>query len=272
MKKFKILTYLVALAVAPFIASVTLAATPIRIDAIRNGVDFAIANQIIPEDGALQSGVKQFLKLIIDGATPEDASNRTGIKLTVISRLQQLGTGHTPALVRVKPKPFTPIVEIASSPATPSQTTEAPVQKSPQSIVVVPAIKTASAIAPPGESPAKEPVAMAASPEPVFQVSGQPVAKAPTQKIAPISTAVAPTPVKPELKLAAVNPYQIANALVRGLTVANRTGEIGYSAPLSAKVQSLVRELRRGVALEMAAKSSDVPQKTLKRLLQIGNL
>ena len=258
----RLLTHAITLLIAPFVAAVALAATPIHIDAVKTGLDLAIARGAIPKGGALQTGIKQFLGLIQEGYLPEDASISTGVKLSVIYRLEQLGTGQSPAMVRVKPKTVAPSVVITFPKPAPQAV--APTTLQP-------------AVASPNE-PAAPPVTVATAPADLSKAT-ETVAKTPSEivsasaAVTPEVPVVAPSPVKPELKLAAAeNPYQIANALVRGLTVANRTGEIGYHANLSAKVQSLVRELRRGVALEMAAKSSDVPQKTIKRLLQIGNL
>jgi hypothetical protein len=62
-----------------------------------------------------------------------------------------------------------------------------------------------------------------------------------------------------------------ANAIVRGLLVANRTGEIAYAAPLSYKVQDVVRSLRRGNSLGKAQKHGGVPLSVVNRLLKLGN-
>lgn len=65
--------------------------------------------------------------------------------------------------------------------------------------------------------------------------------------------------------------YAIANALVRGLATANRTGEIAYTARLSYQVQDVVRLLRRGVSLESAVNRGGVAPHTIDRLLELGN-
>jgi hypothetical protein len=65
--------------------------------------------------------------------------------------------------------------------------------------------------------------------------------------------------------------HTLANALVRGLVVANRTGEIGYSASLSYKVQDVVRILRHGRPLTLASHRARVPSPVVARLLQLGN-
>ncbi len=65
--------------------------------------------------------------------------------------------------------------------------------------------------------------------------------------------------------------HTLANALIRGLTVANRTGEIGYVAPLSYKVQDVVRILRRGKPLTLARNRARVPSPVVARLLELGN-
>ncbi|MGB8702884.1 MAG: hypothetical protein WCD18_25995 [Thermosynechococcaceae cyanobacterium] len=65
--------------------------------------------------------------------------------------------------------------------------------------------------------------------------------------------------------------HTMANALVRGLLIANRTGEIGYAAPLSYKVQDIVRNLRRGEPLTVATGRAGVPGPVVDRLLHLGN-
>lgn len=65
--------------------------------------------------------------------------------------------------------------------------------------------------------------------------------------------------------------HTLANALVRGLVVANRTGEIGYAAPLSYQVQDIVRILRRGQPLKLARTRARVPNPVVDRLLQLGH-
>ncbi|MCM1985096.1 hypothetical protein [Lyngbya confervoides] len=67
------------------------------------------------------------------------------------------------------------------------------------------------------------------------------------------------------------DPHGQANAIVRGLAVANRTGEIGYYSYLSSQVQTVVRRLRRGASLETALQRSGVTRANVDRLLQLGN-
>lgn len=69
----------------------------------------------------------------------------------------------------------------------------------------------------------------------------------------------------------AVMPRVLANAIVRGLLVANRNGEIGYKAPLSYRVQNVVRGLRRGEPLPFATRRAQVPSPVVARLLHLGN-
>jgi hypothetical protein len=61
-----------------------------------------------------------------------------------------------------------------------------------------------------------------------------------------------------------------ANALVRGLAIANKKKEIGYTSPISRSVQNVVRRLRRGETLQPAAKQESIQWKTVLRLLQLG--
>ena len=67
-----------------------------------------------------------------------------------------------------------------------------------------------------------------------------------------------------------IQPHVLANAIVRGLLVANRTGEISYTAFLSYKVQNVVRNLRRGEALGKASNLAGVPRRVVARLLKLG--
>ncbi len=222
-------THAITLFVAPFIAAVSLAATPVKVEQVQAGLEVAIARQTIPKDGALQTGVIQFLDLLKRGATPEEASRITGVKLAVITRLQQLGAGQVRAVVQVKPK--SEAIAVAPVPVS------APVALQPEAVAQSPVPSTAKPVTTPLEVPE-----------------------------------AAPDLVKTQPQLAkAENPHQIANALVRGLSVANRTGEIGYKASLSARVQNVVRSLRRGESLDVAAKSWGVAEKTVKRLLSLGN-
>jgi hypothetical protein len=64
--------------------------------------------------------------------------------------------------------------------------------------------------------------------------------------------------------------HTLANAIVRGLLVANRTGEINYTAPLSYRVQDVVRSLRRGDALGKAQRYGGVSFRVVHRLLKLG--
>lgn len=61
-----------------------------------------------------------------------------------------------------------------------------------------------------------------------------------------------------------------ANALVRGLAIANKAKEIGYTSPISRSVQNIVRRLRRGESLQNAAPKEAIQWKTILRLLQLG--
>jgi hypothetical protein len=62
-----------------------------------------------------------------------------------------------------------------------------------------------------------------------------------------------------------------ANALVRGLALANRTGEVGSKNPISAQLQSVIRDLRKGQNIQASSKSHGVEWKIILRLLQLGD-
>jgi hypothetical protein len=62
-----------------------------------------------------------------------------------------------------------------------------------------------------------------------------------------------------------------ANALVRGLTVAAKTGEVGGKSPVASRMQNVILRLRRGEKLTDASKKESIEWKTVMRLLQLGN-
>ena len=62
-----------------------------------------------------------------------------------------------------------------------------------------------------------------------------------------------------------------ANALVRGLALANRTHEVGYKSPVALRLQPIIRDLRNGQNLQAAAKRYGVEWKVILRLLQLGD-
>lgn len=64
--------------------------------------------------------------------------------------------------------------------------------------------------------------------------------------------------------------HAIANTLVRGLTVANRTGEIGAQAQISYQVQSVVIRLRRGEAIDAARERVGLARSVVDRVLVLG--
>ncbi len=64
--------------------------------------------------------------------------------------------------------------------------------------------------------------------------------------------------------------HSAANALIRGLLVANRTGEVGYTSTLSYRIQDVVRNLRRGRSIAFASNRCRVSEPVLGRLLQLG--
>jgi hypothetical protein len=61
-----------------------------------------------------------------------------------------------------------------------------------------------------------------------------------------------------------------ANALIRGLLIANRTGEVGYASRISYRVQDVVRNLRRGKSISFARSRCNVSEPVVGRLLQLG--
>jgi hypothetical protein len=242
MKSTKILTHLVALSITPFIAAVALASTPIRIDAVNHGLDLAIANKIVPKDGVLQKGVKQFLKLIIDGSTPEEASNQTGIKLSVIERLQQLGTGQTPA-----PEPE--VQAVANPPVLKVQT--------------VPASKLK-----PVEQSATKPSVTEPKPQAPVTVARQ----IETEKEAEQTAQSESDQNQPEQaeSLPSGNSKVQADQIWRGLTAVDRNGEIRKYSTQGLAVQKMLQRMRWGDSLAFASQKMGVAKETVFRLLALG--
>jgi len=146
----------IALTATPAIAA------PIHPELIEWGLRRAIATNQINPKGKLPSAIQDFLKLLQDGVTPEEASEQTGVKLETIKKLQG--------------------------------------------------------------------------------ISGR----------------------------ASDKSLALANALIRGLTVANRTGEVGRTSLVSFQVQDLARSLRSGVELEKAIARVQLKRSIVDRLLKLG--
>jgi hypothetical protein len=72
------------------------------------------------------------------------------------------------------------------------------------------------------------------------------------------------------LAMASSSTHAAANALIRGLLVANRTGEVGYTSMISYRIQDVVRNLRRGKPITVAGNRCNVPEPVIGRLLQLG--
>ncbi len=88
-----------------------------------------------------------------------------------------------------------------------------------------------------------------------------------------VSSKAVPAPAaRPTLNIASIlSAHAQANALIRGLSVANKTGEVGSNSDVTKKVQSVVLRLRRGESMGRAIQIESVEQKTISRLLQLGN-
>jgi hypothetical protein len=105
-------------------------------------------------------------------------------------------------------------------------------------------------------------------PAPNVRSQGEPTPK-PTDT--PPVTAAANPPTPPATSRPLPSYVDQANALIRGLVVANRTREVSYNSSLASRVQNLTRRLRRGENLQDAARLELVPFSVVRRLLQLGN-
>ena len=66
--------------------------------------------------------------------------------------------------------------------------------------------------------------------------------------------------------------HDVANAIARGLVVADRTGKVGYWSSTYFKVQEVISGLRRGQSWRSAAKANRVPEALVAELLTLGGL
>lgn len=99
------------------------------------------------------------------------------------------------------------------------------------------------------------------------RVSVKPIAKKNQSKKAPI---IVRTSLSTSINASGLPSRVLANKLVMGLAIANRTKEIPYSSPKSLKIQDLVRILRRDRSLPEAMRKSGVSRKDVDRLIQLG--
>jgi hypothetical protein len=244
MNRIKLITIGIALTIAPFIAVVALAGTPIRIEAVKNGLDVAVTRQIIPKEGVLEKEVKHFLKLLIDGSTPEEASTKTGVKLKVIERLQQLGASQTAEL-----KPFE---------ETETATTEVSEKNIPKPVAIAKSTKTKVRPTSPtvqsrveaSEKKESKLVAVAVSTEPTTL---QPVAQD-----------------NPPKELPSGNSRVQADQIGRGLKAADRMGEIAKYSTTGLAIQKMLQRMRWGDSLAFASQQAGVDRETVIKLLALG--
>lgn len=284
----KLIPFTLSLLATPLFALASLSQTPaLKIDAVVSGLEKAIATKAIAKDSALDQSIHQFLALVGAGASPEAAAEKTRVKLAVIRRLEQLGV-KTPTAnwSAANPVPqesdhdkleailkrldaidakLSSTIKPATSPvpdplialAQPSRAI-ADKASEPQSLLVAKPVLESKPTITANAEPQPEPTHSEAEPIIINPVNPKPAV------VVVQSTGV----LKPKI---AATSQDMANAIVRGLSVANRTGEIGYSNALSAKVQNVIRSLRRGEPLPKAAQTAEVPQKTIDRLLALGH-
>lgn len=97
--------------------------------------------------------------------------------------------------------------------------------------------------------------------------SSQPAQSTPQHKV---KTATQTSP-KTYSRRSILKRHEEANAIVRGLSLAMRSGEIGEKSSIGARVQSVVLRLRRGEKLEEALRLEQVNREVIERLLQLGS-
>jgi hypothetical protein len=207
-------------------------------------LDVAVTRQIIPKEGVLEKEVKHFLKLLIDGSTPEEASTKTGVKLTVIERLQQLGASQTAEL-----KPFE---------ETETATPEVSEENIPKPVAIAKLTKTKVRPTSPNvqsrseasEKKESKPVAVAVSTEPT---TVHPVAQD-----------------NPPKGLPSGNSRTQVDQIGRGLKAADRMGEIGKYSTTGLAIQKMLQRMRWGESLAFASQQVGVDRETVIKLLALG--
>ena len=100
-----------------------------------------------------------------------------------------------------------------------------------------------------------------------FPTKGQPQAVPRSQSVSPAATVRIPNRYGPD-----ITTHDIANAIVRGLLVANRTGEVQRWSKTYMQVQDVVYRLRLGQNRYYAAQRSGVSQALIEKLLRFGGL
>ncbi len=134
----------------------------------------------------------------------------------------------------------------------------------------------------------KAPIATNISPKPAEQKA--PVAQAPIAQEKSRPASISPSTPPPTVVTAAPSPSQppvgipddsasrlaeiaasqeLANALSRGLVVANRLGDVPYRSSTYLRVQNVIRQLRQGEQWEQAAGDSGIPE-TIYTLAQLS--
>lgn len=144
-----------------------------------------------------------------------------------------------------------------SSPPPETSETESPKQPKPQQISAQ------------SESPAEGKV-KSSSPvsEPSKQYADKPKAQKPTTPKAQKTNSQALN--NKTKDASSVNNQGQANALVRGLVVANRQGQITSRSSMNRRVNSVVRSLRKGKDIRIAAQSANVSWSVIEQLLKWG--
>ena len=222
-----------------------------RIAILRAGLSKALSDGSMSRGSALHSAVESYLDMIGSGVSLQQAAERTGLQLEVIGRLAKLGMESS------QPRPSAPPV--------------LPIDEEIQ--VQVPLDQPVLAIQEKTQKSSRQAKRKPRDvPAPDIDLPGTITQAEPKDAEANESEIVVVTPAPDKTSESALpdNPHTLANAIVRGLAVANRTGEVGYRASLSFQVQSVVRLLRRGADLESAIARVGVPPQSVQRLLQLG--
>ena len=79
----------------------------------------------------------------------------------------------------------------------------------------------------------------------------------------------APNPTAPRVR---PNQYEVANALVAGLAMGHRNGQVRYGSWMYYKVQSVIKMIRKGKPIPEAIQVAQVPPAVASQLLQWGGL
>ena len=221
------------------------AQTPV--DAIRQGMQVAAEQGRLVRGSDLWQSIESFNHLVSQGLSSDSASRQTGVNLSTIEQLLQLGKNAVPS---------SPSLPVPSS----------PIPKKPNfdgGLVSLPSPKPHKDKLTQRPKPHESKVKSQTKPD-LDSAQSAFLAAVPEQKPVSIDSV-------PQKKYKPVGTYSIANGLLRGLrSPKNKIAKRGSDT--FDKIWTLVGLLRSGTPLKTACKEADVKLKTAKTILAYGGV